>query len=86
MTSRLCYFLKTRAIQGVPFGYPDYIELAQYMINVSFADPWWHVTARDQARGYISRVASTLESMLLELYEPAHADPVFRRILRNVQV
>ena len=27
VTSRLCYFLKTRAIQGVPFGYPDYIEV-----------------------------------------------------------
>ena len=56
VTSLLCYFIKTWAgsIQGVPFGYPDYIELAQYMINISLEELWWHVTARDQAHGYIS--------------------------------
>ena len=56
------------------------------MINVSFADQWWHVTAHDQTRGYISRVASTFDAMLFGLYEPAHADPVFRMILRNLKV
>lgn len=66
-------------------NYPIYIEVAQYIINVSFEDPWWHVTASDQARGYIPRVASTLESMLLELYRP-DASAVFQRILDNVQV
>ena len=50
-TDHICSSLIQRAgtVQGVPYGYPTLLELAQYLVKVS-VDTTWHMSARDLAR------------------------------------
>ena len=87
-THHICSSLIQRAgsVQGVPYGYPTLLELAQYLVKVS-VDTTWHMSARDLARSCISRLISTIKALLLELHDAeSHTNPDFRASLKKIRV
>ena len=87
-THCLCSSLIQRAgsVQGVPYGCPTLLELAQYLVKVS-VDTAWHMSARDLARSCISRLISTIKALLLELHDAeSHTNPDFRTSLKKIRV